>query len=241
MKVNFQREVTQGKLSQEKSDEALNRIHPRTRLAELNSSEIVLESVIEDLRIKKDLFRHLEAGTKPTSILASTTSSLSITAIASATKHPEKVVGLHFLGPPDTAPLIEIVRGQQSSPETIERVSDFLKQLGIATVTVNDSPGFLVNRVSQPLYDEPIRILAEGIAEVEQIDRLVKVLGGFTAGPFESMDKIGLDVVLAIRQALYDQSYGEHRFRPHPMLRQMVDSGRTGVKSGRGFYPHSSQ
>lgn len=225
IKGNLLREGERNALNAERMAEVVARIHPRTRLVELGSSEIVLEAVIEDLRIKKDLFRHLEADTKPTAILASTTSTLSITAIASATRHPEKVIGLHFVGPVQSAKLVEVVRAEQSSSETIARSVEFSKQLGMTTVGVKDLPGFLFNRVSQVFFDEPIRILAESISDARQIDRIVKGMGGFPTGPFELIDAMGPETLLASRRALYEQTFGEPRHRPHPLLQHVADAG----------------
>ena len=239
MKTNLRSSAERGELTESQTTEIFGRIHPRTRLAELNHADIVVEAAIEDLRIKKDLFKHLEVDTKTTTILASTTSSLSITAIASSTRHPEKVLGMHFLDSPATARLVEIVRGQQTSAESIQRSVAFATQLGKSAVVTQDSPGFIVNRLVQPLYSEALRILGERIADHEQIDRIMKSLGDFELGPFESMDVAGLDSCLSVSQSIYDQTSGQARYRPHTLLRQMVDSGMLGKKSGAGFYKYS--
>lgn len=241
IKMNLARESALGTLTKETAAAALERIHPRTRLVELNSSEIVLESAIEDLRLKKDLLRHLEADTKPTTILVTTTSTLSISAVASATLHPEKVVGLHFLGPLQDNRLVEIVRGEHTNAQTMERCVEFSKQIGKISVVVADVPGFLVNRVIQPYLDEPLRILAEKVADAEQIDRIVKTIGGFAEGPFEIMDTAGLDATLAVREALYESLAGEPRFRPHPLLKQKVAAAATGRKAGQGFFTYPEE
>jgi len=238
IKTNLTREAALGTISKETAAAALERIHPHTRLVELNSSEIALEAAIEDLRIKKDLLRHVEADTKPTTILATMTSTLSITAVASATHHPEKVVGLHLIGPIQDAKLVEIVRGEHTNANTVDRCVEFSKQIGKATTIVSDSPGFLVNRVLQPYFDEPLRIAAEKVADAEQIDRIVRMIGGFAAGPFEAMDAAGLDTTLTVREALFNSFSGEPRFRPHPALKQKVAAGATGQKAGRGFYTY---
>jgi 3-hydroxybutyryl-CoA dehydrogenase len=238
LKRSLNKAVEKGELSAEQSTDAFTRIHPRTRLADLSHSEIVVEAVIEDLRIKKDLFKHLEAGTKPTAILASNTSSLSISAIASATRHPEKVVGLHFLHPVEHVRIVEVVQSPQTSPETVLRCCEFLGQLGKTPVTVLDSPGFLINRMMQLFYGEALRILGEHVADAEQIDRIMKAEGGFAGGPFESMDAIGLDAELSTTQELFNASSGDPRYKPHPVLKRMVESGMLGKKSGRGFFPY---
>jgi 3-hydroxybutyryl-CoA dehydrogenase len=238
IKTSFKIGVEKGELSENQMTEAFARVHPRTRLGELNHSEIVVEAVIEELRIKKDLFKHLEADTKPTTILASTTSSISITAIASATRHPENVVGLHFVNSPISARLVEIVQGKQTSPESIERSIDFTTRLHKTAVVVQDSPGFIVDRMMQPFYGEALRILGERIADPGQIDRIVRVMGGFGLGPFESMDAVGLDLCLSVTQSMHTQTFGEPRYRPHPIQKQMVESGLLGQKTGTGFFKH---
>jgi 3-hydroxybutyryl-CoA dehydrogenase len=230
--------VGKGELSTEQSTEAFTRIHPRTRLSDLSHSEIVLEAVIEDLRIKKDLFKHLEAGTKPTTILASNTSFLSVTAIASATRRAEKVVGLHFLFPVENVNVVEIVQTEQTSQETLQQCRDFLNQLGKTSVAVTDSPGFIINRLVHSYHGEALQILGEHVADAEQIDRIMKAQGGLALGPFESLDMMGLDTSLNATIALFEASSGDSRFRPHPIVKRMVASGLLGRKSGHGFYSY---
>jgi 3-hydroxybutyryl-CoA dehydrogenase len=241
IKTNLAREAALGNLTKEAVIAAHERIHPHTRLVELNSSDIVLEAAIEDLRVKKDLLRHVEADTKPTTILATTTSTLSVSAVASAAHHPEKIVGLHFLGPIQNIKMVEIVRGEYTNGQTIERCREFCKVIQKTSVVVDDTPGFLVNRVIQPYLDEPLRIVAEKIASAEQVERIVKTIGGFTEGPFEMMDNEGLDATLAVREALYEGFAGESRFRPHSSLKQKVAAGATGRKAGRGFFAYPAE
>jgi 3-hydroxybutyryl-CoA dehydrogenase len=241
IKADFQKGVERGKLSQEQTTEALGRIHPRTSLSDIGHCNIAIEAIIEDLRVKKDLFKHLESDSKPTTIFASNTSSLSITAIASALKKPDRMVGLHFFNPAPRMKLVEVIRGRQTSDEVFHQAVEFVKSLGKIPVAVRDTPGFLVNRIARPFYGESLRLLGEHVASVEQIDRIVKTIGEFSMGPFELMDLIGLDVNLSVTQSMYEQFYGEPRYRPHPIQKQMVDSGLLGRKAGKGFYQYNDK
>ncbi len=241
IRADFKKGVEKGKLTQGQSNEAFGRIHPRTRLSDLGHCEFILEAVIEDLRIKKDLFKHLEADTKSATILATNTSSLSVTAIAAAIRHPERVVGMHFFNPAHIMKLVEIIQGQRTSSEIVQQTVELTRQLGKTPVVAKDTPGFIVNRVARPFYGEALRLLGENVASVEQIDRIAKMGGGFPMGPFELMDLIGIDVNFAVTQSMYEQYYGEPRYRPHPIQKRMVDSGLIGRKVGQGFYTYEEK
>ncbi len=239
-RAELEKGVSKGKIASEAANEAFSRLHARTRLADLGHCDIVVEAVIEDLRVKKDLFRHLEADTKPTTILATNTSSLSVTAIASAVKRPERVVGMHFFNPAHIMKLVEIVQGHRTGHETIDRTVELAKRMGKTPVVVHDTPGFIVNRIARPFYGEALRLLGENVATVEQIDRLARDSAGFPMGPFELMDLIGIDVNFAVTQSMYEQYFGEPRYRPHPIQKRMVDAGLIGKKAGRGFYEYKT-
>lgn len=241
IKEDLKKGVQKGKLTPDQTVEALGRIHPRTSLPDLGHCEFIIEAVIEDLRVKKDLFKHLEADSRPSTILASNTSSFSITAIASGTRKPERVVGMHFFNPAHIMKLVEVIRGHQTSDEVFRYALEFAKHLGKTPVSVKDTPGFIVNRVARPFYGEALRLLGENVASVEQIDSIAKSVGGFTMGPFELMDLIGLDINLSVTESMHDQFFGEPRYRPHPIQKRMVDSGMLGKKTGEGFYRYEKK
>ena len=236
--ANLRTMVNLGKITYEELQAAMERIRTRTSLPDLGNCDCIIESVIEDIRVKKDIFKHLDASTKSTAILASTTSSLSITSIGAQTHNPERIAGVHFYHPVETTALVEVVKGLKTNDETIIKIVAFVQFIGKTPIIVKDTPGFIANRVSQPLFGEALRLLGENVANAEQIDRIVKLIGGFPTGPFELMDQIGIDEMLADAQSLFEQSYGDPRLRPNPILKQMVESGWLGRKSNKVFFSY---
>lgn len=241
IKTGFRKSVNAGQLKPEESLAAADRLRPRTSISDLAHCEIIIEAALEDLRVKKDLFKHLDADARSTAILASATSSLSITSIAAQTKNPERVAGIHFFHPVERTALVEIVQGHKTSPATIEQIAEFVKLLGKTAIIVKDTPGFIAGRVSHHFFGEALQLLEENAATAEQIDRIAKSIGGFTEGPFESLDRMGIDEFLAVSESMYNLSYHEARFRPHPILKRMVESGLLGKKAGKGFFQYDEE
>jgi 3-hydroxybutyryl-CoA dehydrogenase len=238
IKGNLRKMVNLGKLPAEELTGTMERLRTRTSLPDLGHCDCIIESAIEDIRVKKDLFKHLDANTRSTAILASTTSSLSITSIAALTRNPERVIGMHFFNPVATAALVELVKGHRTNGETAEQSVAFINMIGKTSIVVKDTPGFVATRISQPFFSEALRLLGENVADADQIDRIVKLIGSFAVGPFETLDQMGIDSALADMNSLYEQSYGEPRLRPHPILNKMVGSGLLGKKSGSGFFSY---
>jgi 3-hydroxybutyryl-CoA dehydrogenase len=212
-----------------------------TELEGLHGSGVVIEAIPENLALKQDLFNHLDEICPPPTILVSNTSTLPLTALAAATQTPERVAGMHFFNPAPVLPLVEIVRAAQSSDSTIHDLVSLAKLLGKTPVVANDTPGFIVNRVARPFYGEALRLVGEKVADFRQIDQLVRLGGGFRMGPFELMDLIGIDVNLAAMQSMYEQTFGEPRYRPHPIQARMVHQKALGRKTGSGFYSYTPQ
>lgn len=232
--------VEKGKLTPEQATGVVSRVSPVPGLEALSGCDIIIEAAVEDAAVKREIFARISAAASPSAILATNTSSLSVTALSSSVASPDRFVGLHFFNPPVAMKLVEVVRGDATSDATVAAVAAFARRLGKVPVVAADSPGFIVNRVARPFYGEALKILGEGVATAEEVDRIVKSVGGFRMGPFELMDLIGIDVNLAVTKSVYDQTFGEPRFRPHIIQQKMVDSGRLGRKSGRGFYRYGA-
>ena len=227
--------VERGKIADDDGRSLRERISGDTGLEGMADATIVVEAIIEDLDIKQDLFGRLEGIVSEDAILATNTSSLSVTEIAGSLSRPGRFIGMHFFNPAHIMKLVEVIRGYRTDPATVERTIAITKELGKTPVTASDTPGFIVNRVARNFYGEALKIVGEGAATFEQVDRAMKGIG-FRMGPFELMDLIGIDINFAVTQSVHGQFFGEPRFRPHLIQKGMVDSGRIGKKAGGGFY-----
>jgi 3-hydroxybutyryl-CoA dehydrogenase len=237
--ANLQRGVDKGKMTAGEKQAVLDRIQSTTDIeAAVANADIVIEAILENLSAKVQLFEKLDKLTKPECILASNTSSISITKMAASTKRPEKVIGMHFMNPVPVMTLVEVIRGIATSDDTYQRVEDLSKRMGKTAIEVNDYPGFISNRVLMPMINEAIFALYEGVATPDSIDGVMKLGMNHPMGPLTLADFIGLDVCLAILRVLED-GFGDPKYRPCPLLVKMVDAGWLGRKSGRGFYQYT--
>ena len=232
---NLQRGLDKGKMTADEKSAVLGRIRLATDPESIADADIVIEAIIEKVSAKTDMFQKIDRITRPHCILASNTSSISITKLAAATSRPDKVIGMHFMNPVPIMPLVEVIRGIATSDETYRLVEDLSKKMGKTPIEVNDYPGFISNRVLMPMINEAIFALYEGVATPEAIDGVMKLGMNHPMGPLTLADFIGLDVCLAILRVLED-GFGDPKYRPCPLLVKMVDAGWLGRKSGRGFY-----
>ena len=234
----MRRGAERGRWSESEATEALERLRTDTQIELLRDCELVIEAAPEDLDLKRNLFDRLAAVCGPEAVLATNTSSLSVTAMASAVPEPHRIVGMHFFNPPALMQLVEVVAGDESGERALELATDVARGMGRTPIRARDSVGFVANRCVRPFFLESLRMLAEDVAPHDEIDRIVRLGAGLRMGPFELMDLIGIDVNFAVARSFWEQSFGEPRWRPSPIHERMVASGRLGRKTGRGFYSY---
>lgn len=234
---NLEKLAAKEKISVADKDAALGRIKGSTDISIVADADLIIEAATEDMESKKALFAELDALCKPDTIFATNTSSLSITEIASATKRPDKIIGMHFFNPVPMMKLIEIIKGLATSEETKAAILELTASIGKTPVEVEEAPGFVVNRVLIPMINEAIGILADGVATAANIDEAMKLGANHPIGPLALGDLIGLDVCLAIMEVLHGE-FGDDKYRPHAMLRKMVRGGKLGRKTGEGFFKY---
>lgn len=235
---NLDRLIAKEKMPADEKAVIMGRIQGSTDIAIIKDADLVIEAATEDMEAKKALFAELDELCKPETIIATNTSSLSITEIAAATKRADKVIGMHFFNPVPMMKLVEIIKGLATSEETKNTIVKLTEALGKTPVQVEEAPGFVVNRILIPMINEAIGILADGVAKAEDIDEAMKLGANHPMGPLALGDLIGLDVCLAIMEVLYTE-FGDTKYRPHPLLRKMVRAGKLGRKSGVGFFDYS--
>jgi 3-hydroxybutyryl-CoA dehydrogenase len=237
---NLDRQVTKGSLSEDDKSKALSNIKAFSDLAEgVKDADLVVEAATENISIKLDLFRQLDGLCPQKTILATNTSSISITKIGAVTKRPDKVIGMHFMNPVPVMKLVEVIRGYATSNEITNQVMDLAKKLEKVPVEVNDYPGFVANRILMPMINEAIYTLYEGVAGIEEIDTVMKLGMAHPMGPLQLADFIGLDVCLSILRVLHD-GFGNPKYAPCPLLVNMVEAGYKGAKTGEGFYKYTA-
>jgi 3-hydroxybutyryl-CoA dehydrogenase len=239
IKKNYERAIGKGKMSKEQADGFLARVKGVVNLGDgVKGADLVIEAIIENMDLKRQVYKELDQLCSKETILASNTSGLSITEIASVTKRPGKVIGMHFFNPVPVMKLVEIIKGQSTSEETYKVIRALAEKMGKTPIAVNEAPGFAVNRILVPMINEAIFVLQEGVASAEDIDKGMMLGANHPIGPLALADLVGLDTLLMVQENLY-QELGDSKYRPCPLLRKMVRAGHFGRKAGKGFYEYA--
>jgi len=235
---NVGRAVEKGKKTEEEAAEVIDRIKGTTKISDLKEADLVIEAIVENMAVKKELYRELDSTCKLSSIFASNTSGLSITEMASVTARADKVVGMHFFNPVAVMKLVEVIAGAETSADTIQLVLELAKKMGKEPIKVNEAPLFVVNRILVPLINEAAFVLMEGVAVAEDIDKGMMLGANHPIGPLALADLIGLDILLAVQDTLFNET-GDSKYRACPLIRKMVRAGHLGRKNGQGFYNYN--
>jgi len=237
LEAALDREIRRWALTASEKRALLGRIEAGTEVSRAKEASLVIESVTEDLEVKREVFRRLDGVCPPQTIFVTNTATLSVSELAQATQRPERVVGLHFVYPASTTRVAEVIRGLATSDETVQTIKEFARRLGKTPIEVFESPGYVTTRVIVPLINEATYVVLEGVASAEDVDQAMKLGYGFEKGPLALADSMGLDVVMSWMEHLFHE-LGETKYRPCPLLRKMVRAGRLGVKTGKGFFDY---